>query len=78
MQAKKRTKRKFREKKCMPTTAAVDRDRPLLTVRETADFLRISQSLIWSEIKKGNLKPLRLGDRVLFSRVYLQRLLEAE
>jgi len=60
----------------MPT--AEKNDKPVFTVPEAADFLRVSQSLVWAEIKKGNLRPLRLGDRVLFSRVYLERLLEQE
>ena len=55
---------------------AVDPNKPLLSVRETAAFLGISQSLIWKEIGLGNLKPVRIGDRVFFSKAYLARLCE--
>ena len=62
----------------MPTTTErLSIERPILNVRETSRFLGVSESLIWKEIKAGNLKPLRIGDRVLFSRVYLQRLCES-
>ncbi len=50
------------------------RQRPVLTVKETAAYLGVSESLIWKQIKEGNLKPARIGDRVLFSRNYLNRL----
>jgi predicted DNA-binding transcriptional regulator AlpA len=53
-------------------------DRPILNVKETARFLGISESLIWQEIRRGNLKPRRIGDRVFFSRTYLQDFCEAE
>ncbi len=62
----------------MPTTTErLSIERPILNVKETSRFLGVSESLIWKEIKAGNLKPLRIGDRVLFSRVYLQRLCES-
>jgi excisionase family DNA binding protein len=51
--------------------------RPVLSVKETAAYLGVGETLIWTQIKAGNLKPLRLGDRVLFSRAYLDRLCEA-
>lgn len=57
---------------------APDNERPVLTVRETAAYLGISESLIWTQIKAGNLKPVRIGDRVLFSRSYLKHLCEGE
>jgi excisionase family DNA binding protein len=52
--------------------------RPVLTVKETAAYLGISESLIWKQIKEGSLKPTRIGDRVLFSRNYLNRLCDGE
>ncbi len=52
-------------------------ERPILNVKETSRFLGVSESLIWKEIKLGKLKPVRIGDRVFFSRVYLQRLFES-
>jgi predicted DNA-binding transcriptional regulator AlpA len=64
----------------MPTaiTERPNSERPILNVKETSRFLGVSQSLIWKQIKEGNLKPLRIGDRVFFSRVYLQRFCESE
>jgi excisionase family DNA binding protein len=63
-----------------PTRKAVyfapDHQRPVLTVKETAAYLGISESLVWVEIRRGKLKPVRIGDRVLFSRAYLGRLCE--
>jgi predicted DNA-binding transcriptional regulator AlpA len=71
--------KKISTEKSMPAIAKEGvTDKPILDVPQTACFLGVSQSLIWSEIKKGNLKPLRLGDRVLFSRVYLDRFLAGE
>lgn len=46
---------------------------PILTVPETARFLRISESLLWKMLRQDEIKPLRLGNRVLFSRSYLQK-----
>lgn len=51
--------------------------RPVLSVKETAAYLGVGETLIWTQIRAGNLKPLRLGDRVLFYRAYLDRLCEA-
>ncbi len=70
--------KRVKEKKVPTTTKQAPSDKPILDVPETAQFMGVSQSLIWSQIKAGNLKPLRLGDRVLFSRVYLEKLCEAE
>ena len=50
---------------------------PLLTVPETAKFLRVSESLVWHMLRRGEITPRRLGDRVFFSRVYLERFCEA-
>jgi len=53
-------------------------DKPLFTVPETARYWGISQSLVWAEIKRGNLKPFKIGDRVFFPRAYLDRLCAGE
>jgi excisionase family DNA binding protein len=45
-----------------------------LGVKQAARFLGVSESLVWSEAKKGNLYALRLGDRILFNRTYLESL----
>lgn len=52
--------------------------RPVLTVREAADYLRISESLVWKQLREKKWKALRIGDRVLFSKAYLDRLFEGE
>jgi predicted DNA-binding transcriptional regulator AlpA len=57
---------------------APDNQRPVLNIKETAAFLGVSESLIWVEIRRGSLKPLRIGDRVMFSRNYLNRLCDGE
>jgi predicted DNA-binding transcriptional regulator AlpA len=63
----------------MPATIErASSERPILNVKETASHLGISESLVWKQIKLGKLKPVRIGDRVFFSRVYLQRFCESE
>lgn len=62
----------------MPKTNKEIQQRPVLTVRETADYLGISESLIWKQIKEGNLRPVRIGDRVMFARTYLDRFCEGK
>jgi excisionase family DNA binding protein len=74
----KKTKNSKRVTKMTAASELTIADRSLLNVKETAQFLRISQSLLWKEIKAGNLKPVRIGDRVLFSRSYLERFCEGE
>jgi len=49
---------------------------PILDVPETAQFLRISQSLLWKMLRENQITALRLGKRVLFSRSYLERFCE--
>jgi excisionase family DNA binding protein len=53
-------------------------DSPVLTVPETAAFLRVSKSLVWELAMRGELRAIRIGDRVLFSRAYIQGLIEAQ
>ena len=50
---------------------------PVWDVRETAAVLRISKSLVHEAVRRGELKALRIGDRVLFSRAYIESLIEA-
>jgi excisionase family DNA binding protein len=51
-------------------------ERKVLNVKETAEYFNVSESLIWSQIREGKLKPLKLGGRTLFHRNYLDRLYE--
>ena len=55
--------------------AAMKVNSPLLTAREAARFLRISDCLLWKLVREKKLKPLRgLGGRVMFNRAYLEKL----
>lgn len=47
--------------------------RPVLCTEQAADLLGISRSLLFREIKRGNIPHKRVGRRLVFSR---QRLLE--
>jgi len=38
----------------------------LLTVREMADLLKISQKAVYAKVARGQLKPLRLGRSLRF------------
>ena len=49
---------------------------PILTVPETARFLRISESLLWKMLREKQITALRLGNRVLFNRSYLEKFCE--
>jgi excisionase family DNA binding protein len=50
----------------------------ILTVPETAAYLRVSESLIWAMLRRKELNALRLGNRVFFSRSYLDKFCEAK
>lgn len=65
--------RKTKEQRMRANTNASMNERAVLNVAETADFLRVSESSIWKLIRQGKITPTRIGDRVLFARVYLQR-----
>jgi excisionase family DNA binding protein len=60
------------------TNSEVSVQRNVLTVNEAAEYLRVSPGLIWKQIKEGKLRPVRIGDRVLFAKNYLDRLCEGE
>ena len=61
----------------MPTnTGTATTERAVLTVKESADYLRVSEWLVWKLIREGKIKPTRIGDRVLFARTYLERYAE--
>lgn len=56
-----------------------DRDQlaPLLIdTREAARLLRISERLLWTLTRKGNVKCVRLGRRVLYDPADLRELIE--
>ena len=78
MKNKKKSKRVKKGVEMSQKTTRTSSERPVLTVKETAEFLGVSTSLIWSEIRRGKLQPLRLGDRILFSREYLLRFVNSD
>jgi excisionase family DNA binding protein len=66
-----------REERRMP--AKLDEvNSPILTVPETAKFLRVSESLLWKMLRANQITALRLGKRVLFSRTYLEKFCEGK
>ena len=40
----------------------------LLTADETAEFLKVSRVTLWSWAKKGILKPLKIGHKLLYKK----------
>jgi excisionase family DNA binding protein len=56
----------------------LDDTREVLTVRETAQVLRVSEPTVYKGIRQGRIPSLRLGDRHLIPRVQLNRLLAGE
>ena len=71
--------KKGAKKTTMPQkTADTTTQKPVLTVPDTARFLGVSTSLVWKMIRSGRMQPLRLGDRILFNRAYLERFIEGQ
>jgi excisionase family DNA binding protein len=64
---------KRRKSAMQATQQSENSNSPILNVPETARFMRVSESLVWKMVRSGELKPLRLGDRVLFHRNYLEK-----
>ncbi len=56
-------------------TTSID-ERPVLTVSEAAAFLRISPWTAYERVRTGDIPVLRMGRRILVSRVVLERMLE--
>jgi excisionase family DNA binding protein len=50
-------------------------EREVMNVPQTAQYLGISEWLLWKMIREKKLKPARLGDRVLFHKAYVDRVL---
>lgn len=51
---------------------------PLMTTREVAQLLRRTERTIRNWVRKGRLKPVRLGRAVYFRRVDIERLLDPQ
>jgi excisionase family DNA binding protein len=56
-------------------TATGTEERPVMNVRQTAEYIGVSESLVWKMIREKKLQPARFGDRVLFHRDYVDRVL---
>jgi excisionase family DNA binding protein len=56
----------------------LDDTKEVLTVRETAQVMRVSEPTIYKAIREGRIPSIRLGDRHLIPRVRLQALLNGE
>jgi excisionase family DNA binding protein len=69
-------KLKRKKERPMPSNEVPTTERAVLNVRESAEFLRVSEWLVWKLIREGKITPTRIGDRVLFARTYLQRYAE--
>ena len=50
----------------MATSATTDL-RPVLTLAEAAEFLRVSERTLWSQVKAGEVPCFRLGKQYRFS-----------
>ena len=51
------------------------KERALLTRRETCEYLRISSTTLWEEMRRGALRPVRLGPsghKILFRMTEIQ------
>ena len=48
----------------------------LLTTRDAAKFLGISERLLWTLTKEGRIKATRINRRVLYTREFLQRFID--
>ncbi|WP_062894843.1 helix-turn-helix domain-containing protein [Mycobacterium avium] len=62
------------------TTAAPSGDAPqqMLTVKETAEYLRCSESLIYAQLKDGRLRGVRIGRRRLIAMAEIKRITEGD
>ena len=50
--------------------------RPVLTVDEVANYLGISRGLAFQGVRDGSIPSIRVGRRILVSRVALMRMLD--
>ncbi|WP_100492752.1 helix-turn-helix domain-containing protein [Mycobacteroides abscessus] len=62
------------------TAAAPSGDAPqqMLTVKETAEYLRCSESLIYAQLKDGRLRGVRIGRRRLIAMAEIKRITESD
>lgn len=58
-----------------PATSAAPQT--MLTVKEAADYLRCSESLIYAQMKDGRLRGVRVGRRRLVPSTEIDRLIQS-
>jgi excisionase family DNA binding protein len=59
-----------------PTPSPLDPPVKLLTVREAAELLRLSERTVWQVTKAGQLRAVRLGKRVVYDPADLKQFVE--
>ena len=52
-----------------------DRENKYLTYREAAQLLRCSEKTLYNRVRNGDIKPLRNGKRVLFTKECIEEFL---
>jgi excisionase family DNA binding protein len=55
-----------------------DGERPILTVSEAADLLRLSRSFAYELVARGELPSVRLGRRIVIPRAAIERMLNLD
>lgn len=53
-------------------------DNKLMNVAEAADYLRISRASLYNLMKKGELKPVKIGKRTLFDSEDVKKFVEGQ
>ncbi|MFT9663680.1 helix-turn-helix domain-containing protein [Mycobacteroides abscessus subsp. abscessus] len=59
------------------TPPAAPEPQKMLTVKETAEMLRCSESLVYSQLKDGRLRGVKIGRRRLVPVLEIQKLIES-
>jgi len=56
----------------------MERGEVILTVEETAKYLRISRATAYAGVKSGTIPAIRIGNRWLVPRIQLEKMLTGE
>jgi excisionase family DNA binding protein len=56
----------------------MDKEKRVLTVAEMAKELRVSQNLVYRQVRKGEIYSVKLGDRYLIPVKTLEKMLAGE
>lgn len=55
---------------------STDSLRPCFTIREAAQYLRISRALLYQLIRKGQIRTVKIGTRTILRGTELERFLD--